>query len=120
MEHGLAMITQNRGLEKVMERLARHHECEFHLYESCVDFIGELELHQRGVVIVDAAVCSQARFMDLQTILNTASGWQVIYLPATNRMGEIKEVMSLGAFGCLHKPVNEREVRQMVESAMGM
>jgi DNA-binding NtrC family response regulator len=120
MEHGLVMITQNRGLEKVMERLSRHHGCGLHLYESCADFIGELEVHQRGVVVVDATVCSQTRFTDLQTILNTASGWRVIYLPATNKKGEVKEAMSLGAFGCLHKPVNEREVRQMVESAMGM
>jgi CheY-like chemotaxis protein len=44
----------------------------------------------------------------------------VIYLPRTNKKQEIKEAMAIGAFGCLHKPVSEQEVRQMVQSALGI
>ena len=33
---------------------------------------------------------------------------------------EIKEAMELGAFGSIHKPVSEQEVRQMVQSAIGI
>ena len=53
-------------------------------------------------------------------VLNEASAWQVIYLPGSNKKIEIKEAMSVGVFGCLHKPVSEREVQQMIQSAMGI
>jgi len=117
---GLALITQDRGLERVMSRLASHFGQKIRFHESCMDFINSLRTEERGVVVVDATVCSQARLMDLQAVLGEAPAWQVIYLPTTNRKTEIKEAMSMGAFGCLHKPLSELEVRQMLQSAMGI
>jgi DNA-binding NarL/FixJ family response regulator len=58
--------------------------------------------------------------MDLQIVLSEAPAWQVLYLPRTSKKHEIKEAMELGAFGSLHKPVSEREVRQMVQAATGV
>ena len=120
MAYHLALITQDRGLENVLKRISNHFGYKLGFYESCADFINDLKGHEWGVVIVDATVCSQARLMDFQMVLNNASAWQVIYLPRTNKKSEIKEAMSMGAFGCLHKPVSEQEVRQMVQSAMGI
>ncbi|NVM20643.1 MAG: hypothetical protein HWN68_02545 [Desulfobacterales bacterium] len=120
MHNGLALITQDRGLEKLMRRTSKHFGYELRLYENCTDFVGDFGGTEPGVVVVDACICSQPRFMDLQTVLNEATAWQVIYLPGTNKKKEIKEAMALGAFGCLHKPVSEQEVRQMVQSAMGI
>lgn len=116
----LALITQDRGLEKVMGRVSNHFGSEFIVHEDCEDFVNHFRNRERGVVIVDACVCSQARLMDLQIVLNEAPAWRVIYLPSTNKKEEIKEAMGLGAFGCLHKPLSEQEVRQMVQSAMGI
>jgi FixJ family two-component response regulator len=117
---GLALITQDRGLEKVLERLSRHLGYPLRFYESCGDFTEDLKSGGKGVVIVDASVCSQARLMDLQMVLNDAEAWQVIYLPLTGKKSEVKEAVSVGAFGCLHKPVSEQEIRQMLQSALGM
>jgi DNA-binding NarL/FixJ family response regulator len=58
--------------------------------------------------------------MDLQTVLNEAPAWQVVYLPRTNKKEEVREAVGLGAFGCLHRPMSEQEIRQMVESALGI
>jgi len=120
MDYWLALITQDRGLEKVMRRISNHFGYEPRLYEDCTAFAEDSRDSERGVVVVDASVCSQPRFMDLQMVLNEAPAWQVIYLPRTNKKNEIKEAMDLGAFGCLHKPVSELEVRQMVQSALGI
>ena len=120
MDNGLALITQDRGLEKLMRRTSKHFGYELKLYENCTDFAGDFRGTARGVVVVDASTCSRPRLMDLQVVLNEAPAWQVIYLPSTNKKQEIKEAMDLGAFGCLHKPVSEQEVRQMVQSAMGI
>ena len=118
--YGLALITQNRGFERVMSRLASYFGHKIRFYETCADFIRIRKTEERGVVVVDATVCSQVGLTDLQAVLDEAPAWQVIYLPATNRKAEIKEAMSMGAFGCLHKPLRELEIRQMVESAMGI
>ena len=120
MEFQLGLITQDRGLEKVMERISRHFGCGLGLYESCSDFVNDLGGGKKGVVVLDGAVCSQPRFMDLQMLLNETPDWQVVYLPLTKKRNEVKEAMELGAFGSLHKPVSEHEVRQMLRSAIGI
>lgn len=120
MDYGLGLVTQDRGLEKIMRRISSDFGCELSLYELCADFVKDLGSKERGVVVIDASVCSQPRLMDLQMVLNEAPGWQVLYLPHTNKKEEIREAMGLGTFGCLHKPVSEQEVRQMVESALGI
>ena len=120
MGYGLALITQDRGLEKIMRRISNHFGYEPSLYENCADYVKDFGGNQRGVVVIDAHICSQPRLMDLQMVLDEAPAWQVLYLPRTNKKQEIKEAMDLGAFGCLHKPISEQEVRQMVQSAMGI
>ena len=120
MDYGLAIVTQDRGLEKVMKRISNHFDCNLSLYEKCDDFVKDSGLRKLGVVVVDGSICSQPRLMDLQMVLNEAPGWQVLYLPRTNKKNEIKEAMGLGAFGCLHKPLSDQEVRQMVQSAVGV
>ena len=120
MDYGLALITQDRGLEKVMKRISNHFGCELTLHENCADFVTDFGSNEQGVVVIDGAICSQPRLMDLQMVLNEVSAWQVLYLPRTNKKNEIKQAMGLGAFGCLHKPVSEQEVRQMVQSALGV
>lgn len=120
MDYGLALITQDRGLETVMRRVSKHFDCELTLCQNCADFVKDFGGRERGVVVIDGSICSQPRLMDLQIVLNEATAWQVLYLPRTNKKNEIKEAMGLGAFGCLHKPVSEEEVRQMVQSAAGI
>jgi DNA-binding NtrC family response regulator len=120
MDHRLGLITQDRGLEKIMRRISNDFGYELSLYEVCADFVKDYGGNESGVVVVDACVCSQPRLMDLQMVLNEVPAWRVVYLPRTNKKNEIKEAMSLGTFGCLHKPVSEQEVRQMVESALGI
>jgi CheY-like chemotaxis protein len=58
--------------------------------------------------------------MDFQTVVNDAPASPVVYLPRTNKKEEVRQAMGLGAFGCLHRPVSEQEVRQMVASALGI
>lgn len=120
MDYRLALITQDRGLEKVMRRISNYFGRELIFYENCADFVKDFGDNEQGVVIIDASTCSQPRFMDLQMVLNEAPVWQVLYLPRTSKKTEIKEAVSLGVFGCLHKPVNEQEIRQMVQSAVGV
>ena len=120
MDCGLALITQDRWLEKVMRRVSKHFGYELSLCETCSDFVKEFSSKQRGVVVIDACICSQPHLMDVQAVINEAHAWQAIYLPRTNRKQEIKEAMAIGAFGCLHQPVNEKEVRQMLQSALGI
>jgi len=121
MDYSLALITQDRGLEKVMKRISSHFGYELSVYEDCADFVKDIaDDNEEGVVLIDASICSQPRLMDLQMVLNEAPAWQVLYLPRTNKKEEIREAMGLGTFGCLHKPVSEQEVRQMVESALGI
>ena len=120
MDYALAIITQNRGLEKVMKRISKHFDYALNVYENCGDFVKNSGGSKLGVVVVDGSICAQPRLMDLQMLLNEAPAWQVVYLPRTNKTNEIKEAMSLGAFGCLHKPVSEQEIRQMLQSATGL
>jgi len=120
MNYKLALITQDRGLEKVMERISNHFGYELFIFENCTDFVSGFGDADVGVVIVDGSVCSQPRLMDLQMVLNEAPSWRVLYLPNTNKKGEIKQAMEVGAFGSLHKPLSEQEVRQMVQSAIGI
>jgi FixJ family two-component response regulator len=120
MDYRLALITQDPKLEKLVRRSSDHFGYELGLYESCTAFAEDSRDNELGVVVLDASVCSQPSLMDLQMVLNGAPAWRVIYLPSTNKKNEIKEAMDLGAFGCLHRPVNEQEIRQMVQSAMGI
>ena len=120
MNYRLALITQDRGLQKVMKRVSGHFGCELTSYKNCEDFVDELGSNQYGVILIDGSLCSQPRLMDLQLVLNEAPAWRVLYLPRTNKKEEIKEAVGLGTYGCLHKPVSEQEVRQMVESALGI
>ena len=120
MDFELALITLDRGLEKVMKRISNHVRRRLSVYENCPDFIEDRGINEWGVVVVDGAVCPQPRLMDLQLVVNEVPAWQVLYLPRTNKKNEIKQAMSLGAFGCLHKPVSEQEIRQLVKSATGM
>jgi FixJ family two-component response regulator len=120
MEYRVGLITQDKGLEGVMRRISNHFGYDLSLYERCGDFVGDSGRNERGVVVIDASICSQPRLMDLQLVLNEVPAWQVLYLPRTNKKNEIKEAMDLGAFGCLHKPVSEQEIRQMMESALGI
>lgn len=120
MDCAIALITQDRGLERVMKRISTHFGCELNLYENCADFIMDRGSNEWGVVVIDGSICSQPRLMDLQTVLDEVPAWQVLYLPRTDKKNEIKEAMSLGAFGCLHRPVSEQEVRQMLQSAVGV
>jgi len=120
MDDSLALITRDRGLEKVMKRISRRFGYELVVYENCGGFVEDFAGNEQGVVLIDASICSQPRLMDLQTVLNEAPAWQVVYLPRTNKKEEVREAMALGAFGCLHRPVSEQEVRQMVESALGI
>lgn len=120
MDYALAIITQDRGLEKVMKRISNHFDCELKLYENCEDFVKDFGSSALGVVVIDGTICSKPRLMDLQMVLNEAPTWQVLYLPRTKKKKEIKDAMGFGAFGCLHKPVSEQEVRQMVLSAVGI
>ncbi len=120
MGYGLALVTQDRGLEKIMDRISNHLGYELRLYENCTDFVGDFSSNERGVVVIDGNICSHPHLMDFQVVFDEAPEWQVIYLPRTNKKQEVKEAMAIGAFGCLHKPVNEQEVRQMVQSAMGI
>ena len=121
MGYSLALITQDRGFEKVMKRISSHFGCKLSVYENCVDFLKDFaDGNEQSVVIVDASICSQPHLMDLQMVLNEALSCRVVYLPRTNKKEEVKEAMGLGMFGCLHKPVSEQEVRQMVESALGI
>ena len=118
--YGLALVTQDRGLEKIMRRVSNHLGYELTLCEDCTDFLKDLGGNERGVVVIDGHICSQPHLMDFQMVFDEAPAWQVIYLPRTNMKQEIKEAMAIGAFGCLHKPVNEQEVRQMIQSALGI
>ncbi len=120
MDYKLALITQDRGLERITRRISSHFGCELSLYENCADFVNDRDNNQQGVVVMDASVCSRPGFMDLQMVVNEAPTWHVLYLPSGTKKSEIKEAMGLGAFGCLHKPVSEQEIRQMVQSAMGI
>ena len=120
MDYALAIITQDRGLERVMKRISNHFDCELKLYENCENFVKDFGGTALGVVVIDGSICSQPRLMDLQMVLNEAPACQVVYLPRTNKKKEIKDAMGFGAFGCLHKPVSEQEVRQMVQSAVGI
>lgn len=120
MNYRLGVITQDRGLEKVMERISNHFGFDLRVFESCSDFVEGFGSSDVGVVVVDGSVCSQPRLMDLQMVLNDAPLWQVLYLPRTNKKNEIKEAVELGVFGSLHKPLSEQEVRQMVQSAIGI
>jgi DNA-binding NtrC family response regulator len=120
MDYRLALITQDPRLEKLVRRSSDHFGYELGLYESCQAFAEDSRDNDVGVVILDASICSQPSLMDLQMVLNEAPAWRVIYLPSTNKKNEIKEAMDLGAFGCLHKPVSEQEVRQMLQSALGI
>jgi len=120
MSYKLGVITQDRGLEKVMARIANHFGHELLIFERCTDFVDDSGDYDVGVVVVDGSVCSQPRLMDLQMVFNGAPNWRVIYLPRTNKKDEIKEAIELGAFGSLHKPLSEREVRQMIQSAIGI
>ena len=120
MDYTLAIITLDRGLEKIMQRIANYFGCELKLYENCEVFVKDFGSSALGVVIVDGSICSRPHLMDLQMVLNEAPDWQVVYLPRTNKIKEIKDAMDFGAFGCLHKPVSEQEVRQMVQSAVGI
>jgi DNA-binding NtrC family response regulator len=120
MNYRLGVITQDRGLEKVMERISNHFGLVLRIFENCADFVEGFGSTDVGVVVVDGSVCSQPRLMDLQMVLNDAPNWQVLYLPRTNKINEIKEAVELGAYGSLHKPLSEQEVRQMVQSAIGI
>ena len=120
MDYTLAIITQDRGLEKIMHRISKYFGCELKLCENCENFIKDSGGGALGVVVIDGSICSQPRLMDLQMVLNEAPAWQVVYLPRTNKKKEIKDAMDFGAFGCLHLPVSEQEVRQMVQSALGV
>jgi FixJ family two-component response regulator len=120
MDYVLAIITQDRELERVMKRISNHFYCELKLYKNCEVFVKDFGGSAPGVVVVDGSICSRPRLMDLQMVLNEAPAWQVVYLPRTNKKKEIKDAMDFGAFGCLHKPVSEQEVRQMVQSAVGI
>jgi hypothetical protein len=95
MDYGLALITQDPALEKIVRRSSDHFGYELRLYENCTAFAEDSGNNERGVVVVDASTCSQPRFMDLQMVLNEAPAWQVIYLPSTS-------------------------VRQMLQSALGI
>ena len=118
--YGLAVITQDRGLEKIMQRIADHLGYRLTLYENCADFVKDLGGNERGVVVIDGYICSEPHLMDFQMVFNEAPSWQAIYLPRTNRKQEIEEAMAIGAFGCLHRPISEQEVRQMVQAALGI
>lgn len=120
MDYRLAVITQDRGLEKVMKRISDHFNCDLSLYENCGEFVRSCGEDGQGAVVLDASVCSSPHFLDLQAVVNRAPSWQVIYLPGTNKKSEIKDAMGFGAFGCLHRPVSEQEIRQMVQSALGI
>jgi DNA-binding NtrC family response regulator len=120
MSSRLGVITQDRGLEKVMERISNHFGYDLRTFENCADFVDGIGGSGGGVVVVDGSVCSQPRLMDLQMVLSEAPLWQVLYLPRTNKKNEIKEAVELGVFGSLHKPLSEQEVRQMVQSATGI
>jgi len=120
MDYQLSLITQDRGLEQIMKRISRHFGSSLRLYESCIDFVKGRGTGESGAVVVDGMVCSRPRLMDLQMVLNEVPDWQVVYLPRTQKRNEVKEAMELGAFGSLHKPVSEQEVRQMLRSAIGM
>lgn len=120
MKCKLGLITQNRGLEKVMRRISEYVDHKLCIFENCADFVSALGGSGGGVVVVDGAVCPQPRLMDLQMLLSEAPNWQALYLPRTNKKNEIKEAVELGAFGSLHRPVSEQEVRQMVQSAIGI
>jgi|GEM_PF-4251151 DNA-binding NtrC family response regulator len=119
-DYQLGLITQDRGLERIMKRISKHFGSSLTLYESCVDFVKDHDSGIQGVVIVDGAVCSRPRLMDLQLVLNEVPAWQVVYLPQTKKRQEVKEAMELGAFGSLHKPVSEHEVRQMLRAVTGV
>jgi DNA-binding NtrC family response regulator len=118
--YGLALITQDRGLEKIMRRISNHLGYELSVYENCTDFVQDFGDKDGGVVVIDGYICSQPHLMDFQMVFAEAPAWQAIYLPRTTKKQEIEEAMAIGAFGCLHRPVNEQEVRQMIESALGM
>ena len=120
MDYRLGLITQDRGLEKIMRRISDHFGYGLFIFETCTDFVKDFGENVAGVVIIDGSVCSQPRLMDLQMVLNEAPAWQVLYLPRTRKKDEIKEAVGLGVFGSLHKPVSEQEVRQMVQSAIGI
>jgi len=120
VDYQLALITEDRGLEKVMRRISNDFGYELRFYENCADFVKDFGDKERGVVVIDACVCSRPHLMDFQMVFNEAPAWEAIYLPRTNKKQEIKEAMAIGAFGCLHQPVNEQEVRQMVQSALGI
>lgn len=120
VDYQLGLITQDRGLEKIMKRISKHFGSSLRLYESCIDFVKAHDSSRKGVVIVDGSVCSRPRLMDLQMVLNEVPAWQVVYLPQTRKRHEVKEAMDLGAFGSLHKPVSEHEVRQMLRSVIGV
>jgi len=120
MDYSLSLITQDRGLEKVMKRVSTHFGCKLILYEDCGGFVEDLCGKEQGVVLIDASICSQPRLMDLQAVLNEAPVWPVVYLPRTNKKEEVMQAMGLGAFGCLHRPVSEQEIRHMVASALGI
>jgi FixJ family two-component response regulator len=120
MHYRLALITQDQRLKKVVKRVSGHFGCELSSYKNCGDFVDDLASYQNGVIVIDGSICSQPRMMDLQLVLNEAPAWRVLYLPRTSKKEEIKEAMGLGTYGCLHKPVSEQEVRQMVESALGI
>jgi DNA-binding NtrC family response regulator len=116
----LGLVTQDRGLEKIMERISTHFNRPLHIFQNCMDFVSRFRHADAGVVVVDGSVCSEPRLMDLQMVVNEAPDWRVLYLPRTNKKNEVKEAMDLGAFGSLHKPLSEQEVRQMVQAAIGI
>jgi FixJ family two-component response regulator len=118
--YGLALITQDRRLEKIMRRISNHLGYELSVYENCADFVKDFVGDEWGVVVIDGYICSEPYLMDFQMVFDEAPAWQAIYLPSTNKKQEIEEAMAIGAFGCLHRPVSEQEIRQMVQSAMGM
>ena len=120
MDYKLALVTQNRGIEKVMKRISKHFDYELKVYENCRDFVRDSGGTKPGVVLVDGSICTQPRLMDLQVVLNEVAAWHVLYLPRSNKKNEIKEAIGLGVFGCLHKPISEQEVRQMVLSVVGI
>ncbi len=72
MDYRLGLITQDRGLEKIMRRISHDFGYELMIFESCSGFVTGFDKRVVGVVIIDGSTCSQPRLMDLQMVLNEA------------------------------------------------
>lgn len=115
----VAIVDDDPGVRKALQRLLRVHGLDTVVHESGMDFLQSPELHEVECLILDMHMPGMSGVEVLEEVKVAATKLPVVLMTGRYEVDFAQRSLDAGASAFLRKPFEESELLRAIETATG-